>query len=252
MQRYFVKDKIAEQVVLTGDDFHHLVHVMRQKVGDKVLIVDGAKQTVTAEIQEIAEDAVTLKAVAKKMEAKELPVAVTIACGYPKGEKLEWIAQKATELGTAQLVGFPAQASVVKWDHNKLQKKQGRLQKIVKEASEQSHRTEIPAVQLLASFAELLELLPHFAQVLVAYEESSKQGEVTQLVRSLQLAQPGESLLVIFGPEGGLSPQEIAQFVDLGAVLVGLGPRILRTETAPLYFLASCSYQWELGSELWK
>lgn len=246
MQRYFVKEVITNEFEIVGEDYHHLLHVMRKKIGDQVLVVDGSKKTYYARLTAIAPEALTFQVVKAKDEDTELPVAVTLACGYPKGEKLEWIAQKATEMGMHRLLGFPASASVVKWDQNKLQKKAQRLGKIVKEASEQAHRTSIPQVELLRSFKELVARCSQFTKVLIAYEEAAKIGEESILSTTLRALQPGESLLVVFGPEGGLSPQEVLALTAAGALSCGLGPRILRTETAPLYLLGCCSYQWEL------
>lgn len=251
MQRYFLKEEYQNQsdFQVTGEAFHHMSHVMRMKPADQVYLVFVNQVSLVAEITEITEDAVVLKEVAKELQEKELPVAITIASGYPKGDKLDWIVQKGTELGAAAFIGFPAKASVVKWDAKKLAKKQQRLEKIAQEAAEQSHRQVTPQVHLLATINELYQMLPHFDQIIVAYEESAKAGEQAQLVQLLQSVQPGQRILALFGPEGGIMPEEIANLQAAGAKLCGLGPRILRTETAPLYLLSAASYQMELLKE---
>ena len=93
---------------------------------------------------------------------------------------------------------------------------------------------------------EIIAQFDSYDTVLVAYEESTKQGEKSQLAQVLSTCQPGARLCVLFGPEGGFAPQEIEQFLQAGAKLCGLGPRILRAETAPLYLLSVVSYQMEL------
>lgn len=248
MQRYFLAEKFEENTTykLTGDDFHHASHVMRMKKGDKCFLTFEDKMAIVAEVIEILETEINLKLIEKEENQKELPVNVTIACGYTKGDKLEWVAQKATELGMFQLIGFPSQTSVVKWDEKKLAKKLPRFGKIVKEAAEQSHRQKVPDVQLLSHFNEFIDCLTNYDHILVAYEESAKSGETKSFVKSLQKVKGGESVVIIFGPEGGLSPQEINIFSGGKAVICGLGPRILRAETAPLYALSAMSYQWEL------
>ena len=143
-------------------------------------------------------------------------------------------------------IGFPAQSSVVKWDHKKLQKKQQRLQKIAQEAAEQAQRQRAPIIQLAASDKELWDSLSNYDYVIVAYEESAKSGENAKLIDILSKAAPGSKILAIFGPEGGLTPAEITRAESQGAVICGLGPRILRTETAPFYFLSAVSVLTEL------
>lgn len=248
MQRYFINEDYdnKELYQAEGEDYHHMVRVMRMAVGDQVFLAFKNQVSIIAEITSILESHVELKELSKEQQDKELPVHITIASGYPKGDKLDLIFQKATELGAHSLIGFPAISSVVKWDDKKLHKKQQRLEKIVEEAAEQSHRQLVPTVTLFANNADFYQHLATYDKILVAYEESAKQGEKSQLVQSFQSLQPGQRVLAIFGPEGGITPKEIEIFTQTGAFLCGLGPRILRCETAPLYLLGAASYQFEL------
>ncbi|EOT40587.1 16S rRNA (uracil(1498)-N(3))-methyltransferase [Enterococcus columbae] len=249
MQRYFFNEPYQNQSCFeaTAEMYHHMVHVMRMQVGDEVYLAFTNQQVIIAEIVEITAQTLWLKEVAKESQQKELPIEITIASGYPKGDKLEWIVQKGTELGAHQFIGFPASSSVVKWDAKKLAKKAQRLTKIAQEAAEQSHRQVVPTIQLLDQKVSLERQLADYDMVLVAYEESAKQGEKAMLAQVFNQLTTNQRLLVIFGPEGGLTPQEVDQFEEKGAVLCGLGPRILRTETAPLYLLAAASYHFELN-----
>ena len=248
MQRYFINETYEEEVLfsLTGADFHHAAHVMRMKQGDECFLSFNNEVAIIAEITEITDETIRLKELRKETNQKEMPIEVSIACSYTKGDKLEFVAQKATELGMSKLIGFPGKTSVAKWDEKKLTKKVPRFEKIVKEAAEQSHRQKIPTVELFATFKTFLASLEKYDKILIAYEESAKEGETKSLVKSLQEVKAGDKLLIIFGPEGGISPEEITQFEEQGAILCGLGPRILRAETAPLYALSAMSYQWEL------
>lgn len=251
MQRYFLPYDYEGQETfeLVGDDFHHAKHVMRMTVDDECFLVFQNQVAIKAIIVSIEESTIIFSEVSKEEMKKEMPVNVTIACGYTKGDKLELVAQKGTELGMNELIGFPSKTSVVKWDEKKRIKKTQRLEKIVKEASEQSHRQVVPDIQLYRSFKELLEKSKGFTHCLVAYEESSKQGEKSQFTTTLSACNPGESLLIIFGPEGGLTPEEIKILEEYDIKSCALGPRILRAETAPLYALSAMSYQWELCEE---
>lgn len=120
------------------------------------------------------------------------------------------------------------------------------MAKITQEAAEQSQRNVLPDVTLLASIQELLATFSQFDHILIAYEESAKQDETATLARLLQKIQPNSRVLAIFGPEGGFSKQEIESFTQKQALLCGLGSRILRAETAPLYLLSAISYHVEL------
>lgn len=251
MQRYFLPYDYEGQKTfeIRNGDFHHAKNVMRMAVEDECFLVFQNQVAIKANIVSIETDAIIFNEVSKEEMQKEMPVNVTIACGYTKGDKLELVAQKATELGMHELIGFPSKTSVVKWDEKKRDKKTQRLEKIVKEASEQSHRQVVPTIQLFGSFKELLEKSKDFTHCLVAYEESSKQGEKSQFVTTLSACKPGDSLFIVFGPEGGLTPEEINMLEEKNVKCCALGPRILRAETAPLYALSAMSYQWELSEK---
>lgn len=245
MQQYFVKGQAENPVTITDKDtIKHMFNVMRLVEDDQVVLVfdDGIKRLVRV----VDKEAHTFELVEELQDNVELPVEVTIASGFPKGDKLEFITQKVTELGASQVWAFPADWSVAKWDGKKLAKKAEKLEKIALGAAEQSKRNRVPAIQLFEKKADFLAQLANFDRIIVAYEESAKAGESAALVQALTGLEEGAKVLFIFGPEGGLSPAEIESFQAVGAVLAGLGPRILRAETAPLYALSSVSVLLEL------
>ncbi|MDP1420791.1 16S rRNA (uracil(1498)-N(3))-methyltransferase [Peribacillus simplex] len=248
MQRYFLNevDINGNTVTISGDDFHHIARVMRMGPGERIITVKGNGMTAIAEISEITDDAVIGTVTEWKNEEKELPVRVVIASGLPKGDKLEYIVQKGTELGAVEFIPFIAARSVVKWDHKKVGKKLERLQKISKEAAEQSHRTVIPAIKDPMTADQLAGYASGFDHKLIAFEEEAKRGETSVLASVLKDITAGQSILFVFGPEGGLADKEIEKLTDAGFMACGLGPRILRTETAPLYALSAVSYHVEL------
>lgn len=246
MQRYFVDPTAEEQFSLTGEEFHHIVNVMRFKVGDQIICTTSKGEGAICQIAEITDEQVVADVVQWEDRTTELPIRVTIASGLPKGDKLELIIQKGTELGAHSFVPFSAKRSIVKWDEKKAVKKVERWQKIAKEAAEQSHRRFIPNVHHPVKLAELINLSQEYTYKLIAYEEVAKQGEGSVLAETLQQMKPGESLLVVFGPEGGLATGEVEVLINNDFHACSLGPRILRTETAPLYLLSALSYQFEL------
>ncbi|MBC6307954.1 16S rRNA (uracil(1498)-N(3))-methyltransferase [Listeria sp. FSL L7-1582] len=247
MQRYFIDEVKDETAIITGDNFHHIVRVMRMKLDDQVYLVTPDERTAIAGISELGDDFVRLTVLSWKSESTELPIHITIASGLPKGDKLELITQKGTELGAKHFLSFPAKRSISKWDGKKAKKKVERLDKIALEAAEQSHRSFVPHFQHLESFQALIQSLTQYDYVVVAYEESAKEGETAALASVFKQMKQGESVLAIFGPEGGFATEEIDKLEANKALKVGLGPRILRTETAPFYFLAAASYAFELS-----
>ena len=248
MQQYFIKGCPQSPLVVTDKDTaKHMFSVMRLKAGDQVTLVfdDGIKRL--AQVLDSGHQ--SLEILEELADNTELPVQVTIASGFPKGDKLEFITQKATELGASAIWAFPADWSVAKWDGKKQAKKSEKLEKIAQGAAEQSKRNLIPEVRLFDKQADFLATLADFDRIIVAYEESAKAGETAALVSALSGLAAGAKVLFIFGPEGGLSPDEIAAFDQAGAVSAGLGPRILRAETAPLYALTAVSVLLELSND---
>ena len=247
MQRYFVGLQANnDHFLINEEDRHHIVKVMRMEIGDQIICVDPEGKQAVCKLSEITNSSVVADVVQWIDESPELPISITIASGLPKGDKLEWIIQKGTELGAHQFLPFSAARSVVKWDEKKAVKKMERWQKIAKEAAEQSHRTKVPNIINPMSFKDLLKKSKDFDYKLAAYEEESRQGETSVLSSTLQKMKGGQNLLFVFGPEGGLAEEEVQQLNEYGFSLCGLGPRILRTETAPLYSLAAISYHFEL------
>lgn len=246
MQQYFVNGRAPQGVfqISDKDTAKHMFSVMRLQADDQIVLVfdDGIKRLARV----VDSQSQSVEIIEELADNVELPVSVTIAMGFPKGDKLEFVAQKATELGMAALWAFPADWSVVKWDGKKLAKKAEKLEKIAQGAAEQSKRNVIPQVKLFEKKAAFLAELEQFDKIFVAYEESAKEGETAVLARELSQMKSGEKILFIFGPEGGISPEEIEAFESKGGLKIGLGPRIMRAETAPLYALSSTSYALEL------
>lgn len=247
MQRYFVNQRANNgRFQIDAEDRRHILKVMRMQTGDSIICVDPDGNSAICRIEEITDEQVVAEVVQWNEDGSELPILVTIASGLPKGDKLEWIIQKGTEMGAHEFLPFSAARSVVKWDEKKAEKKLERWQKISKEAAEQSHRTFLPEVKSPVSFKKLLEQSRKYDYKLVAYEEESRSGETSNFASVLGKMAKGESLLLVFGPEGGLSDEEVQLLKENQFTLCGLGPRILRTETAPLYSLAAISYHFEL------
>lgn len=247
MQQYFIDNNIESDFITIDDKYtaNHIFNVMRLSEGEEVILVtpDGMKHVSKL----VDRDSKLFKVVDSLYENFELPIKCAIASGFPKGDKLSFISQKSTELGASQIYGFPADRSVVRWDNKKIDKLQLKLEKVVQGAAEQSRRNYIPELMLFKDKTSFVQIFEKFDRVIVAYEESAIEGESSVLSRTLRDIKREESLLFVFGPEGGLSEKEIALFNSKGGICAGLGPRIMRAETAPLYALSAVSYALELN-----
>lgn len=247
MQRYFVNDSLKDNhlITLPKDIAHHFITVLRATEGDQCELVLNDHQAYVCSL--VNYEQAIMKVDHVLTQNAELPLHVTLACGLPKTKgKPELIVQKGTELGANEIIFFEAERSVSHWNGDKQGKKIDRLQKIADGAAEQSHRNRIPAIKYVPNLMTLLKTVQADYKV-VAWEESAKQGETSQLVQLLKKTHLGDKWLAIFGPEGGLSEQEIIQMQANQVTPVGLGPRILRTETAPLYFMSALSFATELN-----
>lgn len=246
MQRYFIKTNTIQgcEVVITGQDYHHIKNVMRMKLGDQVIVCTEEETSYLAEIATYTNSEVFLTIINKLQEQVELPVMVTIAQGMVRREKTEEVIRRISELGASNYVSVTMERSIVKRKESDT-KKLNRYQMIAKEASEQAHRTKIMTVMEPILFSDLLKQIKQYDLCLVAYEEQGRAKDISlpPLLRTFT----GKTILVIIGPEGGFGASEIKSLATTTAKLVGLGPRILRTETAPLYLMSAISYHYELG-----
>jgi 16S rRNA (uracil1498-N3)-methyltransferase len=243
MQRYFVDPaQFGEhEVTLQGEDVHHIVTVMRSEPGQEIIVCDGLGRVAIARLSLLSAKEVKAEITQALLEQRELPVRVTVAQGLPKGDKLEWILQKGTELGAHAFLPYSSERTIVKLDAKKEGKKLERWKKIVKEAAEQSHRTRLPQVLSLLTFKQVLDTAEDYSRAVIAYE---KENGAT-LHEALGTLSAGDSLLILIGPEGGFSEAEVELAQSKGVMPVGLGPRILRTETASQYALSAISYHFE-------
>ncbi|AEJ23130.1 RsmE family RNA methyltransferase [Weissella koreensis KACC 15510] len=245
MQRYFLDEIPENDLVKLPDDIkHHLMKVLRGKIGTKAEFVFNDQQTIrVGEVISIDDMETIVKLGPLLEQTVELPVEVTLILGLTKGDKPDDVIKKATELGAHHFILVETDWSVAHWG-SKAPRKIERLNKIAQGAAEQSHRLRIPTVQYCEKI-EQLDLPDQMVKV-VAWEESAKSGEKSQLVQSIEDAEVAKSIGFMIGPEGGLSVQELGRIEDLGFKKASLGARILRAETAPLYAMSVLSFALEL------
>jgi 16S rRNA (uracil1498-N3)-methyltransferase len=246
LQRYFLEETFDESGIakITGEDRKHIVHVMRMGIKDQLIAVSNG-EAYPAVITKIDPDNVVIQKQGLELTKNELPVKITIACGLAKGDKHDLIVQKGTELGLFSMIPFKAERSIVKWDDKKGGKKIERLQKIAKQAAEQCHRTVIPKIENQQTLRQLIACSGEYDILLFADEEDAKSSEPHRIRDRVKSMYEKQKVLVVFGPEGGISRNEAEELMAAGFLPVALGSRILRTETAPLYFLSAISYEFE-------
>lgn len=242
MQRYFVNQDAIQvpYIFITGDDCHHIGMVMRMKPGDKVYVSDQVRSFI-ASIIDIKKEQVVLEICEELHEEKELPYNVTIAQGLVRREKMEEVIDYITELGAASYIPVVMNRSIVKVNLEQMEKKSTRYAKIAKEAAEQSHRLKIMEVKNVVSWKDFLKLSSSYDLCLYAYEASPKDDSLKQILKTKTY----QNILVVVGPEGGISEKEVADLKANNFLPITLGPRILRTQVAPLYILSALSYEWE-------
>jgi len=242
MRRFFVPPEVFADgcATISGDLFRHMVKVLRLKPGAGVLLADGNGAEFTGIIDSVGKE----RLVVTLQESREVaPVAavpcITLFQGLPKGDKLEFILQKTTELGVAEVIPFAAARSVPRIRKGEEAEKVARWQRIVQEAARQSERSSVPQVSLAGSMAEVVNMSGHGVKFLLWEGE-----KVNRLKDTLAgLAKP-ETIALIVGPEGGLTAEEAAIATDNGFIPVSLGPRIVRTETAGLAMMAILQFYW--------
>ena len=242
MQRYFVdpNNVFDNKIIISDSDYHHITKVMRMKDGDNVICCDGTN-SYKCVISQVTPSEVILEIEVKLNEKKELPVKVTIAHGITRREKMEEVIDKITQLGASFYLPINMERCNVKFNDEKLDRKMERMNKIAKEASEQSHRTSLLEVLKPVSFKEMVNLKDEYDLCLYAYEITSKDKSLKEVLKEKEY----KNILLVIGPEGGISDKEVDILNKNNFIPVSLGPRILRTEVAPTYAMAAISYELE-------
>ena len=238
MTRFFVtpEELLPEFLVLTGENAQH-AKVLRLKNGEEVLVCDGQGLECLCVVSDVSPDRISLVVKKRQESESEAAVRVSVYMAFPKGDKLEHVIQKATELGAYEIVAFPSSRCVSRPDEKSLKKKLERWQKIAASAAEQSGRGRVPQVLTVPSYKAALERAVQADKALLFYENE----RATTLRMALQSGDY-KSVSLLTGPEGGLEVSEVEQAMQAGLQVCTLGKRILRCETAPLCALSAVMY----------
>lgn len=244
MPRFFVDacDTKGKSITITGEDVNHIKNVLRLKIGDEIIINDKEQTDYICNISSFDGGVVVADIVDVIKNAAELPVKIVLFQGLPKLDKLEFIIQKAVELGVSEIVPVITKRTIVKVDSKKEEKKLARYQAIATSAAKQSGRGVIPSVTHFMSYKEAIEYAADLDMVIVPYEEAKGISYSKEVISSIR---GKKSLGVFIGPEGGFAKEEVDMACDNGAVAITLGNRILRTETAGLTTLSIIMFELE-------
>ena len=244
MRQVFYPGVLTEAIAITGGDAHHLAHVMRAQIGDVITVVDAAGQAAEMAVTALTRDVVHLR-MQRVLPAETEGREVILVQALLKGEKMDFVVQKAAELGAVCVCPIVTEHVVVRYDAKKAAAKVARWQKIADEAAKQCGRRTLMTVAPVVSLTELLRDPSYIGAAdtatIFCYEQEERQS-----MRTVLRGTEARRVTLIIGAEGGFSPTEAAAVTAAGGQSVSLGHRILRAETASLTALAVTQY--ELGN----
>ena len=247
MYNFFAEESnlIEDGYFITGTDQNHIANVLRMKSGDEIYVsTDG--RTDLCRITSIDGNGVTAEIVEENAISTELPVKIILFQGIPKGDRMETLIQKTTELGVFEIVPVEMKRSVVKLDEKRKKSRAARWNAIAESAAKQSKRNVIPAVSPLLSFREMLERARECDLFIVPYENTHGMKGTRESISKMK---SGMTVGILIGPEGGFEKDEIESALTAGGEAISLGSRILRVETASIIAVAMCMLYTELNGE---
>ena len=244
MQQYFLNEElnINSTYELSKDDSNHIVRIMRKQKDDKVYVVFNKEIKYICTIVDNNVDKVLVTPYEQVDGSNELSTKITVAIPPLKNDKIEYLIQKLTELGVSNILLFNSERNIAKIKKDKVDSKLNRWSKIVKEAAEQSKRNLIPDITYVDSLRDLIIFSEKYNHKVVAYEKESVNEDNINLKNLLNSNLNNKDVIAVFGSEGGLSENEINILTENNFDVIGLGKRILRAETAPLYFVSCVAY----------
>ncbi len=248
MPRFFLPGAagftVGGELTLLPEDARHIALSLRMAVGDALIVSDGEGNDACCRLESISPSSVSARVTEVRRGEGEPPLPIYLYMGYAKGDKIETVIQKAVELGVSEVIPFFSSRCIRRPAGEKNARLGERYNKIAREAAGQCGRSRLPKVAEPLSFPDMLKAATTADLALFCYE-----GEGTEpLSRLLPAGRMPGSVAVVVGSEGGFSPEEAAAAAAAGCRLTGLGKRILRCETAPLFALSCLAYVYDLGN----
>lgn len=245
MRRLFIpieESEIEDDLIVIGaSDAHYLVNVLRIEAGEKIIVFDGKGTEYLVEIKKISKDQVEALITQTNFIGSDTQVNVSLIQSLAKGDKMDYIIQKCTEIGISKVIPVITERTIVKLDEKKKKARKQRWQKIAVEAAKQSKRTIVPEITEILTLAELKKQIPENEELLILWEDEHN----TKIKEYLRQQKDTRNISILIGPEGGLSEKEVKELQEWGGKTASLGSKVLRTETAGLVALTIVLY--ELG-----
>ena len=235
--RIFVDQRLQEgkAIMLADEAAHHVARVLRLRSGHPLILFDGRDGEYDAEISKVDKRSVEVLIKQYREMDKESPLHITLAQGISRGQKMDFILQKAVELGVQRIVPVMTEYGNVHLDEQRQQKRVEHWNGVIIGACEQSGRNKIPELVAPLGFDEWLRLDSGVTKLIMQPEHGK---------RLAKLSKPAGKLTLLIGPEGGFSDSEIKRSCEAGYQIINIGPRILRTETAALAAISACQMLW--------
>lgn len=230
MPRFFVNAIEGEHALIHGEDARHITKSLRMRAGEHAVLCDGEGTDYHCEAVSFGET-VVFRILRREVSIAEPSVRLRLFQALPKGDKLEWIVQKAVELGVSEIVPVLTKRCIARPEPDAMEKRRARLSRVALEAAKQSGRGRIPEIAPLIGFQEAVSMMCGADLGILCYEAGG--SPLRNLVTGTE-----QSIDVLIGSEGGFEPEEAAFAVEHGIKTATLGTRILRCETAPLAALS--------------
>ena len=245
MPRFFIKTtaQLGDTLALTGDDAHHISYSLRMAAGEEITVTDALGCSYLCRLQSLDGVSVIAEVLSPLETTGESPVEVHLFQAYPKSDKLEFIIQKAVELGVSAITPFESERCIKRPKADKVEHNLQRQERIAVEAAKQCGRGILPKVFAPISFGEMLDAAQEYPLALFCHPDD----DTLSLKQTLSSHADVRRIAIVVGSEGGFSEEEFKKAKERGLVPTSLGSRVLRCETAPLFLLTAISYEYELS-----
>jgi len=242
VSRFYVpKESIdGNRILISGREAHHILDVMRLKVSDRVIVFDGTGKEYIGVVKEAGRRSLSLEITATRDAARKERCGITLIQAIPKKEKMDYIVEKATELGAARIIPIITERTIPEWSDSKKAVTVERWKKISLEAAKQCGRADIPAIGAISGVEDAIKSVDGYGLKLIA----ALSDKAVKLKAALKGTRT-DKVAVAIGPEGDFTAQEIACCEKSGFKVVGLGPRVLKSDTAGLAALAAINYEYQ-------
>ena len=232
--------ELKQKIHLSSEVAHHAIHVLRLRTDDKIILFHNDLYDYSAVINQINKKTVEVYIVSKFENQKNPIIHLRLFQSLSSSEKMDWIIQKSVELGVSSIIPMYSERSNIKFQNSRAEKKLSHWQQVIISACEQSGRSSLPSISLPKTIEECLN------------QENEKKGNYLKLILSPEekntlqgIKNPSiKNIDIMIGPEGGFTEEELSEAIKSDFILIGLGPRILRTETAPLSILSILQYKY--------